>query len=138
MRKTRGTLGFTLLELLIVVIIVGILAAVALPQFSRMTRRSRFAEGLALLDAIATAELVFYQENNTFCCAAAQTNATFGGTMQVDVPGDANTNWDYAIAAAPGTASVTVSATGEAGTPVALMIATVVLSNDGSRVVTNN
>ena len=138
MKRERGTLGFTLLELLIVVIIIGILAAVALPQFSRMTRRSRFAEAMGMLDGIATAELAYYQENNTFCCTVAQTNGTLGGTLNLDAPADVNTNWDYNIAAAPGAASVTIGANGETGTAVAGMNVTIVLLNDGSRTVTPN
>ncbi len=58
--------GFTLLELLIVVIIVGILAAVAIPQFTNATDKAREAEARAIIDSVLTAETAYYQERGTF------------------------------------------------------------------------
>ena len=62
MNGTRGftpsdRAGFTLLELLMVVIIIAILSAIALPQYLRITERSRAAQMLPILSAIRTSEI---------------------------------------------------------------------------------
>ena len=44
--------GFTLVELLIVVVIVGVMVAIALPQYKRATERGRMMEGIANLRAV--------------------------------------------------------------------------------------
>jgi len=65
MKKNRKK-GFTLIELMVVVIIVGILAAVAIPIFRGQTKRAIAAEGEALLGSVRTAELVYYAEHGTY------------------------------------------------------------------------
>jgi len=51
--------GFTLMELLVVVIIVGILAAIGLPQFFKVAEKGRAAEGVTALGAMRNAQLRF-------------------------------------------------------------------------------
>jgi prepilin-type N-terminal cleavage/methylation domain-containing protein len=70
--------GFTLLELLIVVIIVGILAAIAVPQFFRVAERARSTELVNVLGSIRSAQMRYYSEHATFTDNV--------DTLDVDIP----------------------------------------------------
>jgi type IV pilus assembly protein PilA len=58
--------GFTLIELMIVVAIVGILAAIAIPAYQNYTIRAQVTEGLSLGDGWKTAIAEYYANNGTW------------------------------------------------------------------------
>lgn len=58
--------GFTLIELMIVVAIIGILAAIAIPAYQDYTKRAHVAEGMTLAGGSKTAIAEFFMSNGTY------------------------------------------------------------------------
>ena len=79
MKKVQN--GFTLIELMIVIAIVGILAAVALPAYQNYTRTAKFAEVIAGAAPIKTAIEVCYQKNGGANLASCDTEAEIGAVL---------------------------------------------------------
>jgi type IV pilus assembly protein PilA len=77
--------GFTLIELMIVVAIIGILAAVAIPSYQDYTKRAHVSEGFSLASAAKTGVAEYYASEGSF----PSTNASAGITAAASITGNA-------------------------------------------------
>lgn len=75
--------GFTLIELMIVVAIIGILAAIAIPAYQNYTIRSQVTEGLSLADGWKTSISEYYAQNGAFPTCSTTAAAGKAGCVAV-------------------------------------------------------
>ncbi len=61
--------GFTLIELIIVIIIIGLLASLGLPQYVKVTERARKAEGVSLLSLIRSSQMRYKADTGAYATA---------------------------------------------------------------------
>lgn len=86
--------GFTLLEVLIVVIIIGILASIAMPQYMSTLQKAKSSEALTNLGSIRSAMGRYYYEQIALTSAYAQINGTDLSKLDVAVTG---ADWTYTM-----------------------------------------
>jgi type IV pilus assembly protein PilA len=94
--------GFTLIELMIVVAIIGILAAIAIPAYQDYTIRAQVSEGLSLMDGAKTAVAEYYTNTGKF----PPSNASAGLATDTSISGKYVTKVDVGTGA-----GTTISAT---------------------------
>ena len=64
----RDSKGFTLIELMIVVVIMGILAAIAIPRFMSANTKAKQAEAQQILKQIYEMQRVYHAEHDCYAC----------------------------------------------------------------------
>ncbi len=101
--------GFTLLELIVVVIIIGVLATLGFTQYTRLVERGRTAEAKMILGQIRTAQEAYNQEYGEYGDIA---------NISVEAPGNCTGTTHYFSYAGSGdTATATRCGTGTGKTP---------------------
>ncbi|HET8657151.1 MAG TPA: prepilin-type N-terminal cleavage/methylation domain-containing protein [Longimicrobiaceae bacterium] len=66
MRNLKKNDGFTLIELMIVVVIIGILAAIAIPKFSQVSKNAKQSEAYPVLAQICTLQQSYFLKNDAY------------------------------------------------------------------------
>jgi type IV pilus assembly protein PilA len=118
---SKDSQGFTLVELMIVVAIIGILAAVAIPQYQNFTKKSKSSEAKVMLDSIITAQAAFFAEQDA---------VTTDLVNDLGDPASGAVYYSYTCAAANALATCTAAPT-NAGTTAGLT-SSWVITYDGS------
>src|SRR5689334_7498578 len=80
MTRGRRQAGFTLMEMMIVVVIIGILSAVAIPSFRSYIQRSRTAEAYAFLGEIRQRQEAYRAEFGQYCSVSGASGGSGMGT----------------------------------------------------------
>src|SRR3989338_1285361 len=93
--------GFTLIEILVALIIVGILASVALPRYGRVTERSRQAEAISILSVMRGAQLRYSADNGTYTTSTANLDIELPDNNNDGTRGDGKF-FDYSLPLSPG------------------------------------
>jgi type IV pilus assembly protein PilA len=89
----KSNKGFTLIELMIVVAIIGILAAIAIPNFLRYQLRAKFSELKTNVEAIVKSEESLRQSERVLCAGAASSQFVAFTQIPVAAPTAARTVW---------------------------------------------
>ena len=122
--ERKPAVGFTLIELMIVIAIVAILAAIALPIYSDYITRSKLSEAYNALSAYRVSQEQYFQDNRSY--------VTTAGLCGAAIP---TLKYFTLTCPAPSSTTYTAQAQGLAGTPVAQF--TFTINNQNVRATTN-
>ncbi len=101
--KTHKITGFTLTELMVVVVVIGVLASIAWPRYILVAEKSRTAEAKNVLGQIRATELGYYLEYDSYTADIA--------LLSLGVPTACNTSFYYNYSISGGGTSFAATAT---------------------------
>ena len=111
--RNRNLQGFTLIELMITVAIVGILAAIAYPSYQNSVTKSRRAEGKSLLLDAAAREERYFAQYNAYTNTIPGPSGCAGSACGLNYAGNESANKYYILSAVATATTYTLTATAE-------------------------
>jgi prepilin-type N-terminal cleavage/methylation domain-containing protein len=97
MRNLRNSKGFTLIELMIVVVIIGILAAIAIPKFSQASDRAKEKEADGIIKQVYTLQSAYQAQHGVLATTVAMLE-----TVGFETPtGLQNYTWNGTVGVSP-------------------------------------
>jgi type IV pilus assembly protein PilA len=106
-QKLNNRRGFTLIELMIVVVIIGILAALAIPKFIKVTGKAKVSEAKTILKEIFTLEKAYFNEHDNYVEFA---NGAACAEIGFDLP-EGVSRFQYQVTCTDSSADFTAQAT---------------------------
>ncbi len=118
----RERTGYTLTEILVVIVILAVLASIVVPRMLPQTEKANAAEGAGMLGAIRQGEMAYRLDTGSYLSPGSDAD---WGKLGLDNPNNlATRKFDYAVDGASGTATATRVASGGtyAGNTITLTI----------------
>ena len=115
----RNEKGFTLVELMIVVVIIGILASIAIPKFSNLIGKTKASEAKSILGTIINGEKTYYFTNDSYIDFAADADCPEIGFAQ---PEGARFTYSFADSVATGQEITDVNGDGDTADGLTLSV----------------
>lgn len=109
MKLLQGKRGFTLIELMIVVAIIGILAAIAIPQFSNLISKSQEGSVKGNLGSIRSAVSIYYGDTEGYYPYNNLSELTFAAKYLTTMPASQLPRTSHNLAGHPRTTTVTTA-----------------------------
>jgi len=107
----KHLMGFTLTELLVVIIVIAVLTAVALPTFRSAVRHSRDKEAKSMLRLIAQSEEMYKLESEGYYVDCSDTS-NCNNVLDLSIASGASAGWSYKVSKTnPPSATFTATAT---------------------------
>ena len=103
-RKMRGSKGFTLIEVLIVVVIIGVLASLILPRMLSAPEKARVAEGNQMLGTMIRAQQANIDTGSSFV-AVADATSTGWSALGMSMPSSTQKQFTYTCSTTDSTCS---------------------------------